>query len=284
MKFASFIDSSGPGYGIIDGDSVLRLDTVAGATRDLRAYLADRFPDLTPPEGDLEAVRLADVSLLPPIPNPGKIFCIATNFREEGKAAPQYPLLFMRHAEAQIGDRGAILKPAASDKLDFEGELAVIIGCRTHKVTQAEAIAHVAGYACFNEGSVRDWQKHSSQFTPGKNFYHSGAFGPWMVCAREIPDPKRLRLESRVNGVVKQQITLDQMIFDVPWLVSYISTFAPLDPGDVIVTGTPSGFGASRNPPEFLFPGDTVEIDIQGIGTLQNTVAADPPVRTTISQ
>ncbi|MBZ9708605.1 fumarylacetoacetate hydrolase family protein [Mesorhizobium sp. ESP7-2] len=284
MKFASFIDGSRPGYGIIDGDSILRLDTVAGAPQDLRAYLADRFPDLTPPEGDLKAVRLADVSLLPPIPNSGKIFCIANNFHEEGKAAPRYPLLFMRHAEAQTGDGGAILKPDVSDKLDFEGELAVVIGCRAHRVTRAEAMSHVAGYACFNEGSVRDWQKHSSQFTPGKNFYHSGAFGPWMVCTREIPDPKRLRLESRVNGVVKQQVPLDQMIFDVPWLVSYISTFAPLDPGDVIVTGTPSGFGASRNPPEFLFPGDTVEIDIQGIGTLRNMVAADPQAHSDISQ
>ncbi|MEI9430252.1 fumarylacetoacetate hydrolase family protein [Mesorhizobium sp. Cs1299R1N3] len=284
MKFASFVDSSGPGYGIVDGDSILRLDTAAGAPPDLRTYIGDRFPDLNPSEGALKATLLSDVSLLSPIPNPGKIFCIATNFHEEGKAAPQYPLLFMRHAEAQTGDRGAILKPGVSDKLDFEGELAVIIGRRAHRVTPADAMAHVAGYACFNEGSVRDWQKHSSQFTPGKNFYRSGAFGPWMVCTREIPDPARLRLESRVNGVVKQQITMDQMIFDVPWLVSYISTFAPLDPGDVIVTGTPSGFGASRNPPEFLFPGDMVEIDIQGIGTLRNIVVAETSSHIDISQ
>lgn len=275
MKIASFVDSSGAGYGIVDGDRILRLDTVAGAPPDLRAYLCANFPNLAPREQNLETLRLADVSLLPPIPNPGKIFCVATNFHEEGKAAPQFPLLFMRHAEAQTGHEGAILKPAVSDKLDFEGELAVIIGRRAHKIAAAEAMTHVAGYACFNEGSVRDWQKHSTQFTPGKNFYRSGAFGPWMVCTQEIPDPTLLRLESRVNGMVKQSITVDRMIFGIPWLVSYISAFAPLDPGDVIVTGTPSGFGASRNPPEFLFPGDEVEIEIPGIGTLRNKVMAD---------
>ncbi|CAN7718691.1 fumarylacetoacetate hydrolase family protein [Mesorhizobium amorphae] len=275
LKFASFVDHSGAGYGIVESETILRLDSIPGAPPDLKAYLGTRFPDLAPDKRDLETMRLAEVRLLPPIPNPGKIFCVATNFHEDGKPAPQFPLLFMRHAEAQIGHGGAILKPAISEKLDFEGELAVIIGRRAHKIARAEAMAYVAGYACFNEGSVRDWQKHSSQFTPGKNFYQSGAFGPWMVCAREIPDPARLLLESRVNGVTKQSIAIDRMIFDVPWLISYISTFAPLDPGDVIVSGTPSGFGASRNPPEFLFPGDEVEIEIQGIGTLRNTVAPD---------
>ena len=275
LKFASFVERNGAGYGMVDGEIILRLDSVPGAPPDLKAYLDSRFPDLTPDERDLEALPLAEVSLLPPIPNPGKIFCVATNFHEDDKPAPQFPLLFMRHAQAQTGHGGAILKPAVSDKLDFEGELAVIIGRRAHKIVRGEAMAYVAGYACFNEGSVRDWQKHSSQFTPGKNFYHSGAFGPWMVCTREIPDPARLLLESRVNGITRQSIAIDRMIFDIPWLISYISTFAPLDPGDVIVSGTPSGFGASRNPPEFLFPGDEVEIEIQGIGTLRNTVISD---------
>ncbi|MCF6098607.1 fumarylacetoacetate hydrolase family protein [Mesorhizobium muleiense] len=275
LKFASFVERNGAGYGMVDGEIILRLDSVPGAPPDLKAYLDSRFPDLTPDERDLEALPLAEVSLLPPIPNPGKIFCVAANFREGDKPAPQFPLLFMRHAQAQTGHGGAIRKPAVSDKLDFEGELAVIIGRRAHKIVRGEAMAYVAGYSCFNEGSVRDWQKHSSQFTPGKNFYHSGAFGPWMVCTREIPDPARLLLESRVNGVSRQSIAIDRMIFDIPWLISYISTFAPLDPGDVIVSGTPSGFGASRNPPEFLFPGDEVEIEIQGIGTLRNTVISD---------
>ncbi|MFD2055788.1 fumarylacetoacetate hydrolase family protein [Mesorhizobium calcicola] len=275
MKFASFIDISGPGYGIVDGETILRLDTIPGAPQDLKAYVGSHFPDLAPSERNLETVWLKDVTLLPPIPNPGKIFCVATNFHEEGKAAPEFPLLFMRNAEAQTGHGGALVKPTVSEKFDFEGELAAIIGRRAHKIVAAEAMAYVAGYACFNEGSVRDWQKHSSQFTPGKNFFHSGAFGPWMACTQEIPDPKRLFLESRVNGVTMQSVAIDRMIFDIPWLISYISTFAPLDPGDVIVTGTPSGFGASRNPPRFLFPGDEVEIEIPGIGTLRNTVVGD---------
>ncbi|RJT40863.1 FAA hydrolase family protein [Mesorhizobium waimense] len=275
LKFASFAERNGAGYGIVEGEMILRLDSIPDAPPDLKTYLSIHFPDLAPRERELETLPLADVKLLPPVPNPGKIFCVATNFHEEDKAAPQFPLLFMRHAEAQTGHGGAILKPAVSDRLDFEGELAVIVGRRAHKIAPAEAMAYVAGYACFNEGSVRDWQKHSTQFTPGKNFYHSGGFGPWMVCTREIPDPARLHLESRVNGVARQSIAIDRMIFDIPWLISYISTFAPLDPGDVIVTGTPSGFGASRNPPEFLFSGDEVEIEIQGIGILRNMVAED---------
>jgi len=275
LKFVSFVHGSGNGYGIVEEETLLRLDTVPGAPPDLKAYLASHFPNLAPGERNLEVLRLSEVRLLPPIPNPGKIFCVATNFHEDGKPVTEFPLLFTRHAEAQTGHGSPILKPAVSEKLDFEGELAVIIGRRAHKIARAETMEYVAGYSCFNEGSVRDWQKHSSQFTPGKNFYQSGAFGPWMVCTRAIPDPARLFLESRVNGVTKQSIAIERMIFDIPWLISYISTFAPLDPGDVIVSGTPLGFGASRNPPEFLFPGDEVEIEIEGIGTLRNTVVAD---------
>jgi len=283
LKFVSFVHGSGNGYGIVEEETLLRLDTVPGAPPDLKAYLASHFPNLAPGERNLEVLRLSEVRLLPPIPNPGKIFCVATNFHEEGKPAPQFPLLFMRHAEAQTGHEGTILKPSASEKLDFEGELAVIIGRRAHKISPAEAMGYVAGYACFNEGSVRDWQKHSTQFTPGKNFYHSGGFGPWMACTREIPDPGQLHLESRVNGVIKQSIAIDRMIFGIAWLISYISTFAPLDPGDVLVSGTPSGFGASRTPPEYLFPGDEVEVEIRGIGTLRNKVAADGPPNHNIS-
>ncbi|WP_202309310.1 fumarylacetoacetate hydrolase family protein [Mesorhizobium sp. L-8-10] len=279
LRFASFTHGSVPGYGLVEGDTILRLDAMPGAPVDLKSYLADRFPGLTPCKRNLPVLPLADVELLPPIPNPGKIFCVATNFHEAGKEAPTFPLLFTRHAEAQVGHGQEILKPAASDRLDFEGELAVVIGRRAHRVAAADAMRHVAGYACFNEGSVRDWQKHSTQFTPGKNFYRSGGFGPWMVCTQEIPDPTVLALETRVNGVTKQAISMGRMIFDIPWLISYITTFAPLDPGDVIVAGTPSGFGSTRNPPEFLFPGDEVEVEIPGIGTLRNRVAAPGDAR-----
>jgi 2-keto-4-pentenoate hydratase/2-oxohepta-3-ene-1,7-dioic acid hydratase in catechol pathway len=275
LKFVSFARGDDLGYGIVVGASIQRLDLLPGAPADLKTYLAHRFPDLAPRHVAANEVPLADVALLPPIPNPGNIFCIATNFHEDGKPVPEFPLLFMRHAEAQTGHECPIMKPAVSEKLDFEGELAVIVGKSGYKIPRAHAMEHVAGYACFNEGSVRDWQKHSTQFTPGKNFRHSGAFGPWMVCTQEIPDPSRLVLSASVNGEVKQSIGIDRMIFDIPYLIAYISTFAPLHPGDVIVTGTPSGFGSSRNPPEFLSVGDRVEVEISGIGILRNMVAQD---------
>ncbi len=279
MKLVTFVHESETGYGVLDGETILRLDTQPDAPCDLKTYLAKRFPQIAPTTPPADRLPLGEVTPLPPIPNPGKIFCVATNFHEDGKPVPQFPLLFTRHAEAQVGHGSPILKPAVSEKFDFEGELAVIIGKRGHKVARSKAMGIVAGYACFNEGSVRDWQKHSTQFTPGKNFYHSGAFGPWMVCTNEIPDPTRLHLISRVNGVTKQSIAMDRMIFDIPYLISYISTFAPLDPGDVIVSGTPSGFGSTRNPPEFLFPGDEVEIEITGVGSLRNTVMQDNVAR-----
>nr|WP_254604243.1 fumarylacetoacetate hydrolase family protein [Leisingera sp. ANG59] len=227
-------------------------------------------------------IPLSAVELLPPITDPSKIFCVATNFHEpsrSGKLDPRFPLMFTRCADAQTGHDQPMLKPQHSEQYDFEGELAVIIGLPGHKIHRADAMSHVAGYSCFNDGSVRDWQKHSTQFTPGKNFYRSAGFGPWLVTTDEIPDPTALELETRVNGVVKQTIGMDQMIFDIPWLISYISTFAPLRAGDVIVTGTPSGFGSSRDPKEFLNDGDVIEVEISRIGTLRNVVQQDSDPR-----
>lgn len=282
MKLASFLTAEGPGFGVVEGDQIARLDRGPDAAADLKAWLAlgkSHDPSVLSYSPRLP---LAEVTLLPPIPNPSKVFCVATNFHEparDGTPDPDYPLLFTRCAEAQTGHGAAILKPAVSEKFDFEGELAVIIGTPGHKIPRAQAMTHVAGYACFNDGSVRDWQKHSTQFTPGKNFFQSGGFGPWLETADAVPDPSALHLETRVNGVVKQAISLRQMIFDIPWLIAYCSTFAPLRPGDVIVTGTPSGFGATRTPPEFLRPGDVVEVDIPGVGLLRNTVAQDSDLR-----
>ncbi|OWU83150.1 5-carboxymethyl-2-hydroxymuconate isomerase [Oceanicola sp. 22II-s10i] len=277
MRLISFLHAGDAGYGAISDDVVHRLDSTAGAPVDLRAWLAlPRHRQQMP--ADAETLPLAGLHLLPPIPRPGKIFCIATNFHEparQGKPDPEYPLIFMRIAEAQVGHGQPILKPSVSEKFDFEGELAVVIGLPGHKISRVDAMRHVAGFACFNDGSVRDWQKHSTQFTPGKNFARSGAFGPSLVTVDEVPDPSALRLETRVNGVVKQAIRMADMIFDIPWLISYISTFAPLQTGDVIATGTPSGFGSTRTPPEFLNAGDLVEIEIPGVGLLANPVAQD---------
>lgn len=276
MRLASFKRNEKIEYGVVTGDRVAPANIAAGAAASIRAYLAGCGPEAVPPLPLGEAIPLDTVHLLPVVPDPGKIFCIATNFHEparEGKPLPEYPLLFTRFASSVTGHGAVLEKPSVSAQYDFEGEVAVIIGRPGDRILRENAMRHVAGYACFNDGSVRDWQKHSTQFTPGKNFRSSGAFGPWLVTADEIPDPSRLRLETRVNGIVKQAIGLDSFIFDIPWLIAYISTFSPLDAGDVIVTGTPSGFGSSRSPQEFLENGDVVEVEVSGIGVLRNRVA-----------
>ena len=279
MKFATCLVGSHRAYGVVQGDMFLRLDTVPGAAPDLKALLpgiaAGHEPDLR----HATAHPIAGLRLLPPIPDPAKILCVAGNFRDGARADPAYPLVFGRYPDSVTGHNAPLLKPAVSDRFDFEGEMAVIIGRPGHRIARAAAMAHVAGFACFNDGSVRDWQKHSSQFTPGKNFPRSGSFGPWMVSRGDIPDPAALRLCTRVNGVVRQEAGLDEMIFDTEWLIEYISSFTPLMPGDVIVTGTPTGFGVTRTPPEFLRPGDRVDIGVTGLGTLSNVVMQDDDPR-----
>lgn len=273
MRLASFEHAGERGYGAVRAGRIIRLDQTAGAAPTLAGYIAQHcgaWPALPADEGiPLDAVRL-----LPPIPQPGKILCVATNFRE-GKPDPEYPLVFTRFAETLVGHGDDLLKPAVSDRYDFEGELAVVIGKPGHKIPRESALDHVAGYTCFNDGSVRDWQKHSTQFTPGKNFYRSGSMGPFLVTPDEVADFAAIDLQTRVNGLVKQQISMRSMIFDVAWLIAYFSTFTPLAVGDIIATGTPSGFGSTRIPPEFLAEGDRIDVEISGIGTLSNTVRQD---------
>jgi 2-keto-4-pentenoate hydratase/2-oxohepta-3-ene-1,7-dioic acid hydratase in catechol pathway len=168
------------------------------------------------------------------------------------------------------------VKPVVSDEFDYEGELAVVIGKGGRHIPAESALAHVAGYSCYNEGSIRDWQRHTSQFLAGKTFADSGSFGPWIVTTDEIPDPSKLALQTRLNGTVVQNTTTDLLITPVPELIAYISTICPLAPGDVIVTGTPGGVGAKRTPPLWMRAGDTVEVEISGIGILRNTVVAEP--------
>lgn len=261
-------------YGVLEQGSIRRLDNAPGAAPDLKSHLARSAEARAANVAVGEPIALDKVRLLPPVPNPGKILCVATNFHEEGRGVvpPEFPLVFTRFGDSFVGHGETLAKPSVSDRYDFEGELAVVIGRGGHRIPKAQAMAHVGGYTCLNDGSVRDWQKHSSQFTPGKNFYRSGSMGPWLVTPDEIPDPATLTLQTRVNGVVKQAIGMDRMIFGIPWLIAYFSTFTPLSPGDIIATGTPSGFGSTRNPPEFLSAGDTIEIEIDGIGTLRNQV------------
>ena len=243
---------------IAAGDFDAARDAVAGATADYA----------------LEAV-----TLLPVIPDPDKIICVGMNYRdhvaEVGRDVTEKPSLFARFAGSQVGHLQPMIKPSVSDQFDYEGELAVVIGKGGRHIKAENALGHIAGYSCYNEGSVRDWQRHTTQFISGKTFAGTGAFGPWLVPAEEISDPARLTLETRLNGQVVQHATTDELITSIPDLISYCSIMLPLLPGDVIVTGTPGGVGAKRKPPLFMKAGDTVEVEISGIGILRNPVIAE---------
>jgi 2-keto-4-pentenoate hydratase/2-oxohepta-3-ene-1,7-dioic acid hydratase in catechol pathway len=224
-------------------------------------------------------LKLDGLRFAPVIPDPDKIICVGLNYRdhvaETGRTVTEKPALFARFAGSQVGHGEAMIRPRVSTEFDYEGELAVVIGKAGRHIAAADALAHVAGYACYNEGSVRDWQRHTSQFLAGKTFAGTGAFGPWLVTADEIPDPSTLTLETRVNGQVVQRTTTDLLITPVPELIAYISTILPLLPGDVIVSGTPGGVGAKRTPPLWLRPGDVTEVEVSGIGILRNPVEAE---------
>jgi 2-keto-4-pentenoate hydratase/2-oxohepta-3-ene-1,7-dioic acid hydratase in catechol pathway len=204
-----------------------------------------------------------------------RILCVGVNYRphirEMGREVPDHPVVFTRFPASLVGPDEPVIRPAISEQFDFEGELAVVIGRPGRHVSRSDALGHVTGYCCFMDGSVRDWQTHTSQFTPGKNFDSSGAIGP-VVPAGEIGDPASLTLTTRVNGTVMQTGAVKDLVFDIPALVAYCSTFTELQPGDVIATGTPGGVGAARNPPVWLRDGDVVEVDIPGVGVLRNPV------------
>ncbi|WP_371348627.1 fumarylacetoacetate hydrolase family protein [Ancylobacter sp. IITR112] len=225
---------------------------------------------------------VVDVQLLPPLTRPGKIICVGLNYtdhaKEGGNPIPDYPAIFLR-AITSIASPGApLIRPSMSEKLDFEAELAVVIGRTASRVSPAQALCHVAGYTCFNDGSVRDYQRKSTQWTIGKNFDRSGSFGPELVTADALPSGAHgLRITSRVNGKVMQDGNTGNMIFSVATLVSVLSECMTLEPGDIIATGTPAGVGYARTPPIFLKHGDVCEIEIEGIGTLRNPISDAVP-------
>jgi 2-keto-4-pentenoate hydratase/2-oxohepta-3-ene-1,7-dioic acid hydratase in catechol pathway len=282
VRLVSFEHRSRSSYGVVLDDD----DAVA----DAGAVLGGRFPDLLAVlradgiDALREAARRAPVlprgelSLRPPVAAP-RIFCIGVNYldhrAEMGHDDVPYPTIFVRFASSLVGDGNPMVLPAASERLDYEGELAVIIGRAGRRVARADALAHVAGYSCFDDGSVRDFQRHTSQFTAGKNFDRSGAFGPWLVTSDDIVDPTGLAIETRVNGEVRQRSNTSLLINDVPAIIEYVSTFTALQPGDVIATGTPGGVGAARTPPVFLVAGDMVEVDIERVGTLRNEIVLE---------
>ncbi|MDE2006996.1 MAG: fumarylacetoacetate hydrolase family protein [Rhodospirillales bacterium] len=223
--------------------------------------------------------KLSDLRALPPIPDPDKIVCVGLNYmthiKEGGREPPPKPIIFARFANSQVGHGAPLIRPNASETFDFEGELAVVIGRRCRHVKKDAVESVIAGYACYNEGSVREFQRHSGQFTPGKNFYHSGAFGPWLVTPEEAGDITKSHLITRLNGEEVQHATIDDLCFDIPTLIEYVSTFTQLEAGDVIVTGTTGGVGAYRKPPLWMKPGDTVEVEISAVGVLRNPVVAE---------
>lgn len=217
-----------------------------------------------------------DAILQVPIANPPKIVCVARNYATHAKEAnrplSEIPILFARFASTLIPDGAPILIPTLSDQVDWEGELAVIIGRGGRHIPRERALEHVAGYSIFNDVSVRDYQFRVSQYTEGKNFASSGPFGPYLVLADEVPDPHGLSIQTRVNGEIMQEGNTSEMVFDVPTIVSHISEFIDLQAGDVIPMGTPAGVGFTRTPPIFLREGDRIEVEITGLGTLGNPV------------
>ncbi|MES2508317.1 MAG: fumarylacetoacetate hydrolase family protein [Pseudomonadota bacterium] len=279
MKLVTFEAGGKTSYGSLSGDKVIDLGATFGQRyADIRAVLeAGALPELAKAAaGASPTLALADIKLLPVIPNPQKIFCVGLNYKthvaETKRSDSEYPAIFTRFADSMTAHDAPLRKPKKSARFDFEGELAVVIGKGGRNITQANALEHIAGYACFNDGSVRDWQRHTHQWTPGKNFPETGAFGPCLTTRDEIPDIGAVTLTTRLNGQVVQQAPLSDLIFTLPVIIEYLSGFTPLMPGDVIATGTPGGVGDRREPPLYMKDGDTVEVEITHIGLLRNIV------------
>ena len=282
LKLATYMHQNAAGYGIVEGDGIIDLTRRIGARYpDIRTLLAhEGLGEATKAAaGQKPDFKLSEVKLLPPIPNPGKIFCIGLNYedhrQETKREKTEAPAVFVRFPESQVGHDQPILRPRESTKLDFEGEIAVIIGTSGRRIAEKDSWDYVAGYSCYNDGSVRDWQWATTQWTAGKNFAATGGFGPWMVTADEIPAATELTLITRLNGVEMQHTTTALLVHTIPSLIAHLSTWVPLEAGDVIVSGTPGGVGARREPPVWMKPGDVVEIEVSRVGVLRNTIADD---------
>ncbi|MGB5492326.1 MAG: fumarylacetoacetate hydrolase family protein [Woeseiaceae bacterium] len=277
MKLASFELRGRRSYGIaVEGMIREASDGLRSRFADLRSVIeAGACSELQQDTGGVE-LDSKDVRFLPIVPNPDKILCVGVNYRphieEMGRQVPDHPVVFVRFPGSMVGHGEGIVRPRISQQFDFEGELAVVIGRRARHVSRDAALDYVAGYCCFMDGSIRDWQRHTSQFTPGKNFHRTGAMGPWLATSDDIEDSSSLDLTTRVNGEVMQRGRVSDLVFDIPRLIAYCSTFAELLPGDVIATGTPGGVGAARTPPMWLVAGDVVEVEIPGVGLLRSHV------------
>jgi acylpyruvate hydrolase len=280
MRIAHFEKEGVPGIAADDGSGwhglTVRESGFPGALPELVAQGADLLRagrDLV----SKYAIDLNNVRMLPPIPKPSKILCVGLNYddhlEESGLKKPVYPEIFARFATSLIGHREPIRLPPESSTLDYEAELAVVIGRGGRRISRDKALDHVAGYSLFNDATIRDFQLRTPQWTMGKNFDATGAFGPWLVTTDALPSGAHgLRIQGRLNGRLMQNSSTDRLIFDVPTLIELISVAISLEPGDVIITGTPGGVGAARKPPIFMQPGEVFEVEIEGMGVLINSV------------
>lgn len=286
MRFVAFRDAGGPGLAVLspdDGECHGLHQSHIGYPGDLLSLLRAGRTAMADAHRKLWAGQLLDIEkieFLPPIANPGKIICVGLNYAdhsaESGFKQPDYPTLFGRFNSSLIGHKAALIRPRVSDQLDYEGEVVAIVGKGGRHIAKANALDHIAGYSVFNEASVRDYQFIAPQWTVGKNFDGTGAFGPAFVTADELPPgAKGLKLETRLNGRTVQSASTSDMVFDVESLVSIISVAITLEPGDLIVTGTPAGVGLARKPPLYMKPGDVCEVEVEGLGTLVNPVAQE---------
>lgn len=273
MRFISFQSSGRNSWGRVEGDEVVDLGAAEGAPVDLKTALEQGSLDNA---GDGPKLALSGVKLLPVIPNPSKILCVGHNYEshrvETGRDKTSHPSIFTRFADTLIGANDPIIRPTVSTSLDFEAELAVVIGKGGRHISEDDAMHHIAGLACFNDASLRDWQWHTRQFIPGKNFPGTAPFGPELVTLDEIDDLDQVEVKAVFNGEVMQCATLDHMLFPIPVIIAYISAFTPLSPGDVIATGTPGGVGAKRTPPVWMKAGDTIEVHVSGVGALSSQI------------
>lgn len=290
MKWISYRSPRGDRVGaVIDDTQVIDVGSLPGLSKlrglSLRQLLADDLlgevsAQLQPAEGTVPTETLADVVLLPPVLDSEKVICVGVNYQAHRDEAgvverPEFPTLFTRFADTHVGHLAPVRHPAVTSQLDYEGEVALVIGrALLGGESDEELLAAIAGLSCYNDVSVRDWQLHTSQWTPGKNFRGVGSFGPWLVSLDEFDDLAAVRLTTRVNGEVRQDATLSELIFDFTAILRYVTSFTSLAPGDVVVTGTPSGVGLAMDPPQYLQPGDVMEVEVSGVGVLRNTVEA----------
>ena len=288
MRYISFEIEERASYGLVEGNKVIDLGKQLGSQfPDLRSLItAQKTSVVQGLSGSPADYTLSDIRLQIPVPNPGKIFCVGVNYPDRNaeykdrSQQPQYPSLFMRTPQTLVGHEQPLLLPPESEQYDYEGELVLIIGKSGRRIPQETALDHIFGLTLANEGSVRDWLRHAKfNVTQGKNFDQSGAMGPWIVAVKEVGDLRKLDFTTHVNGELRQQDVSGNMIFGFAYLISYISTFSALHPGDVIITGTPTGAGARFDPPKWLLPGDRVEVNCPALGTLGNTVQQETVAR-----